>query len=89
MKTLLVLLVKGYQTVLGPLKWQATGGTPCCRFTPSCSHYAIGALECHGATVGSWLAIRRVLRCHPWGGEGYDPVPPVTTRPARHVCSRA
>jgi len=47
-----------------------------CRFTPSCSAYAIEALDTHGAMRGSWLAVRRVLRCHPWGGFGYDPVPP-------------
>lgn len=46
-----------------------------CRFDPSCSSYAVEALETHGAARGSWLAIRRVLRCHPWGGHGWDPVP--------------
>lgn len=47
----------------------------CCRFTPSCSTYAIQALRKHGPLRGSWLAVRRILRCHPWGGSGYDPVP--------------
>lgn len=47
-----------------------------CRFDPSCSTYALGALESHGAVKGSWLAVRRIGRCHPWGGQGYDPVPP-------------
>lgn len=46
-----------------------------CRFDPSCSTYAIQALETHGAVQGTWLAIRRLARCHPWGGTGYDPVP--------------
>ena len=46
-----------------------------CRFTPSCSAYAVEALETHGAARGSWLAVRRVGRCHPWGGSGWDPVP--------------
>jgi uncharacterized protein len=48
---------------------------PSCRFQPSCSAYAIGALERHGAVRGGWLAARRLLRCHPWGGCGHDPVP--------------
>lgn len=47
-----------------------------CRFTPSCSTYALEALEVHGAARGSWLAARRLARCHPWGGHGFDPVPP-------------
>jgi putative membrane protein insertion efficiency factor len=46
-----------------------------CRFTPSCSDYALEALRRHGAVRGAWLALRRVCRCHPWGGFGYDPVP--------------
>ena len=46
-----------------------------CRFTPSCSAYAVEALETHGAARGSWLAVRRLGRCHPWGGSGWDPVP--------------
>lgn len=47
-----------------------------CRFLPTCSEYAVEAVDLHGPVRGSWLAIRRVCRCHPWGGEGYDPVPP-------------
>ena len=46
-----------------------------CRYWPSCSHYALEALERHGAARGSWLAARRLARCHPWGGHGVDPVP--------------
>jgi putative membrane protein insertion efficiency factor len=52
--------------------------TPRCRFHPSCSAYALEALERHGAVRGGWLATRRVARCHPWGGSGLDPVPPNT-----------
>lgn len=48
---------------------------PSCRFTPTCSEYAIEALRRHGPFKGSWLALRRISRCHPWGGSGYDPVP--------------
>jgi uncharacterized protein len=50
--------------------------TPRCRFHPSCSAYALEALAQHGAVRGTWLATRRVARCHPWGGGGFDPVPP-------------
>jgi putative membrane protein insertion efficiency factor len=66
----LVALVRVYQVTLGPLM----GGH--CRFTPSCSHYALEALREHGAVRGSWLTARRLARCHPLGGGGYDPVPP-------------
>jgi putative membrane protein insertion efficiency factor len=54
-----------------------------CRFEPSCSHYAIGALRAHGAGRGSLLAVRRVLRCNPWTPGGYDPVPPSSTPQGR------
>ncbi len=66
----LILGVRAYQMTLR----HAMGGQ--CRFQPTCSEYAIGALETHGAFRGTWLATRRLLRCHPFGGFGYDPVPP-------------
>jgi putative membrane protein insertion efficiency factor len=54
----------------------ARAGRPSpCRFDPSCSAYALEAVQTHGALRGCWLALRRLLRCHPWGGRGYDPVP--------------
>lgn len=69
MKPVLLLLIRLYQCALSPLL-----GTRC-RFTPSCSHYAQEAIEKHGAVKGAWLAVRRLLSCHPLGREGYDPVP--------------
>ena len=62
-------LVKGYRLLLSP--WLGSG----CRFEPSCSLYAIGALERHGAMGGSYLTLRRLARCHPWCDGGHDPVP--------------
>jgi len=71
-----LLLVRGYQVLLGPL----IGGA--CRFEPTCSAYAATAIGTHGLVRGTWLALRRVTRCHPFSGRaGYDPVPP---RPHRH-----
>ncbi|HTD94564.1 MAG TPA: membrane protein insertion efficiency factor YidD [Chitinophagaceae bacterium] len=64
-----IALIKIYQLVISP--WFG----PKCRFTPTCSHYASEALKKHGVFKGLWLAIRRISRCHPWGGSGYDPVP--------------
>jgi putative membrane protein insertion efficiency factor len=72
-------LVRAYQLLLSPLL------PPRCRYLPSCSDYAIEALATHGALHGAWLALRRLARCHPWGGSGYDPVPdvaPVGAAPA-------
>lgn len=68
-RTVLVLLVRGYQVGISPLLPSS------CRYFPSCSAYAIQALERHGALKGSWLAARRILRCHPFTPGGYDPVP--------------
>jgi uncharacterized protein len=61
--------IRGYQLLLAPLL------PPACRFYPSCSHYAAEAIERHGPWHGLLLAVRRLSRCHPWGGSGYDPVP--------------
>lgn len=65
----LIGLVRFYQLCISPLK------PPSCRFTPTCSQYAIEALRKHGPIRGLYLTVRRLLRCHPWGGSGYDPVP--------------
>ncbi len=68
-RTVLKLLIRGYQLFVSPV----LGAN--CRYAPSCSQYAIEAIESHGAVRGSWLAVKRIGRCHPWGGSGYDPVP--------------
>ena len=65
-------LVRGYQRV-------AAGRPSPCRHVPSCSTYAVEALELHGAARGGWLATKRLCRCQPWGTHGYDPVPPRET----------
>lgn len=70
MKKILIALINFYRHQISPIK-----GGNCCRFTPTCSQYALEAVEKYGALKGSYLAIRRLLRCHPWGGSGYDPVP--------------
>ena len=64
-----ILLVRFYQSAISP----HLGAN--CRYVPTCSAYTIQALQKHGLIKGSWLALRRILRCHPWGGSGYDPVP--------------
>jgi hypothetical protein len=69
MRRILIFFVRAYQAVLSPLL------PPSCRYYPSCSAYAIEALEKHGALRGSWLAIRRISRCHPFRPGGFDPVP--------------
>ena len=69
-RTALILLVRVYQVVLSPLF------SGCCRFEPSCSNYMIEALQTHGVVKGLYLGIMRLLRCHPFGKSGYDPVPP-------------
>ncbi len=74
MKWLLIFLVQCYRTIGTPLR-AMFGAVGTCRFRPTCSQYAIEALEIHGAIKGSWLAIKRICRCHPWGGHGWDPVP--------------
>lgn len=67
--SILLLPIYFYRACISPLT------PPSCRFVPTCSQYAIEALRKHGPFKGLWLAVRRILRCHPWGGSGYDPVP--------------
>ena len=67
---IVALPVRAYRLILSP--WVGHG----CRFQPTCSAYALEALEVHGGVKGTWLTVHRICRCHPWGGSGYDPVPP-------------
>lgn len=64
-----ILLIWIYQRLISPLLGAK------CRFTPTCSHYAVEAFKKYGVFKGFWLAVKRISRCHPWGGSGYDPVP--------------
>jgi uncharacterized protein len=81
MRTFLRALIRGYQLLLSP--WLGAR----CRFYPSCSHYALEALDSHGSLQGGILALRRLARCHPWHPGGYDPVPlkPLSS----HCCAQA
>jgi putative membrane protein insertion efficiency factor len=65
-----ILLIRLYQYILSPLI------PPTCRYEPTCSHYTVEALQTHGLLKGGWLGVKRIASCHPWGGDGYDPVPP-------------
>ena len=72
---MLIFAVRLYRWTLSPAKTFFGGPLAHCRFTPGCSEYALEALQTHGAAAGSWLAVKRLGRCHPWGGCGPDPVP--------------
>lgn len=74
---LLALPIRAYRLLLSPWTGHA------CRFQPTCSAYALEALARHGALRGGWLAARRIGRCHPWGGDGFDPVPEAKARARR------
>ena len=76
-RRLVLGLILVYRYGLSPL-W-----APTCRYAPTCSEYALEAVNQHGALRGGWLAVRRIARCHPWGGAGYDPVPAKD----RHACA--
>ena len=69
MRGALIAAIRIYQLVFAPLL------APACRFEPSCSTFAVEAIARRGVVRGGWLALRRIARCHPWGGFGYDPVP--------------
>jgi len=72
---ILVLILRAYRWTISPAQFFLFGPTGGCRFTPTCSQYAVEAIQSHGALAGAALAAGRVCRCHPWGGCGHDPVP--------------
>ncbi|MBP5545347.1 MAG: membrane protein insertion efficiency factor YidD [Kiritimatiellae bacterium] len=75
LSSLIILCVRAYKVTLSPLF------NGCCRFEPSCSTYCIEAVQIHGPFRGSWLALKRLLRCRPFGPHGYDPIPPLAPNP--------
>ena len=79
------LAARGAQRLVRGYQWLFAARMSPCRYDPSCSTYALEALGTHGFARGSWLAARRLGRCHPWGGHGYDPVPPRPDRRSRKV----
>jgi len=72
---LMTLAIRAYQLTISPVQTFLFGPTGGCRFTPTCSQYAMDAIHVHGVLAGGALAARRICRCHPWGGCGHDPVP--------------
>ena len=82
MKRLIIGIIRFYQRCISAYT------PPACRFTPTCSAYAIEAVERFGVLKGGFLAVRRILRCNPWGKYGYDPVPEKKEKPPRHRCGK-
>jgi len=80
---LIRLIVRGYQLLVSPLLQLLTGPGGGCRFQPTCSRYFLKACEKHGVWLGSWMGLKRLARCAPWGGFGFDPVPPSRVLGAR------
>ena len=77
MIVLIRLFIRGYKLLASPILTWLTGGPGSgCRFEPSCSLYFLEACETHGVARGAWLGLKRLGRCQPWGGQGFDPVPP-------------
>jgi putative membrane protein insertion efficiency factor len=78
LKRLFILPIRFYQKLISPMIG------PNCRYQPTCSHYAVDAISEWGVLKGSWLAMKRISRCHPWGGSGFDPVPSKTEIQKKH-----
>ena len=74
-QAILIFVIRLYRWTISPAQTFLFGPTSGCRFTPTCSQYAMDAIRERGAINGSWLAIKRICRCHPWGGCGHDPAP--------------
>jgi putative membrane protein insertion efficiency factor len=81
-RSILITAVRVYRLLISPAQTFLFGPLGGCRFSPSCSKYALEALHNYGALKGSWLTLKRVARCHPWGSCGHDPVPPIAERSA-------
>lgn len=75
MVSLVRFFIRAYQWTISPVLSWLGGSASGCRFHPTCSTYFMEAVERHGVLYGSWLGLKRLARCHPWGGQGYDPVP--------------
>jgi len=86
MRTLVRILIRGYQITISPVLSFLGGAKSGCRFSPTCSEYFLRAVEEHGVLRGSFLGIKRLLRCHPWGDSGFDPVPAADSLARSCVC---
>ena len=85
MKWLIRMLIRCYQMFLSPVIHFVGGPGAWCRFSPTCSEYFLQAVETHGSLRGSWMGLKRIARCNPWGGSGHDPVPGADAhKPATH-----
>lgn len=88
MKWIVIQLIRGYRLVISPALRTLLPASSGCRFEPSCSVYAMEAVQAHGVARGLWLAARRLVRCHPWGGHGFDPVPGAPLRVTHYALHR-
>lgn len=86
---ILVSAIQVYRWTIAPAQRLLFGPGAGCRFTPTCSEYAREAIVTHGPAAGSWLAVRRICRCHPWGACGHDPVPPAKREAGMHLKTSA
>ena len=86
---LLRVAVRAYQVLISPVLSVFAGPKAGCRFEPSCSQYFLESVEGHGLLRGGWGGLKRIGRCHPWGGQGYDPVPPPRVIGARIIKDRS